>query len=73
MDWFVAGAMLGRTSLPIVDAAPVPALLTVQTSREGFTDLTEALNTQIRAGGLPLGTATLVCLHTSCRGLFGFR
>jgi secondary thiamine-phosphate synthase enzyme len=41
-------------------------MLAVQTSGEGFTDLTEALNSEIRASGLELGTATLVCLHTSC-------
>ncbi|MFQ6537400.1 MULTISPECIES: secondary thiamine-phosphate synthase enzyme YjbQ [Aphanothece] len=41
-------------------------MLAVQTSGEGFTDLTGALNTEIQASGLTLGTATLVCLHTSC-------
>jgi secondary thiamine-phosphate synthase enzyme len=40
--------------------------LAVQTSGEGFTDLTAALNREIAASGLQRGLATLVVLHTSC-------
>ena len=40
--------------------------VTVQTPGEGFTDLTALLNGEIQTSGLRLGTATLVCLHTSC-------
>ena len=40
--------------------------LTLQTSGEGFTDLTAALNREIAASGLQRGVATLVALHTSC-------
>jgi secondary thiamine-phosphate synthase enzyme len=40
--------------------------LTVTTSGEGFTDLTQALNREIAAAGLQQGMAHLVALHTSC-------
>ena len=40
--------------------------LAVQTSGEGFTDLTAALNREIQASGLQQGIAQLVVLHTSC-------
>jgi len=40
--------------------------LAVQTSGEGFTDLTAALNREIAGSGLSRGLATLVALHTSC-------
>ena len=40
--------------------------LSIQTSGEGFTDLTPALNRAIAASGLQQGTALLVALHTSC-------
>jgi len=40
--------------------------LALQTSGEGFTDLTAALNSEIAASGLQRGVATLVALHTSC-------
>ena len=40
--------------------------LAVQTSGEGFTDLTAALNHEIASSGLRRGLATLVALHTSC-------
>ena len=40
--------------------------LAVQTSGEGFTDLTAALNHEIAASGLQQGMAQLVALHTSC-------
>ena len=41
-------------------------LLEVSTSGEGFTDLTAQINAAIRASGIQLGLATLVCQHTSC-------
>jgi secondary thiamine-phosphate synthase enzyme len=40
--------------------------LSLQTSGEGFTDITAALNREIATSGLELGLATLSCLHTSC-------
>ncbi len=40
--------------------------LAVQTSGEGFTDLTAALNREIAASSLQQGIAQLVALHTSC-------
>ena len=40
--------------------------LSLQTSGEGFTDLTAALNREISASGLKHGLATLASLHTSC-------
>jgi len=40
--------------------------LTVDTSSEGFTDLTAGLNREIAASGLRQGMAQLVALHTSC-------
>ena len=40
--------------------------LQLQTSGEGFTNLTTALNREIGASGLRSGLATLGCLHTSC-------
>jgi len=40
--------------------------LALQTSGEGFTDLTAALNREIAASGLQRGVATVVSLHTSC-------
>lgn len=40
--------------------------LELQTSGEGFTDLTAALNREISASGLRSGLATLCSLHTSC-------
>ena len=40
--------------------------LAVQTSGEGFTDLTAALNREIAASGLQQGLLQLVALHTSC-------
>ena len=40
--------------------------LSLQTSGEGFTDLTMALNREISASGLKNGLATLASLHTSC-------
>jgi secondary thiamine-phosphate synthase enzyme len=40
--------------------------LTVDTSGEGFTDLTAGLNREIAASGLRQGMAQLVALHTSC-------
>ena len=40
--------------------------LSLQTSGEGFTDLTGALNREISASGLKNGLATLASLHTSC-------
>jgi secondary thiamine-phosphate synthase enzyme len=40
--------------------------LRLQTSGEGFTDLTAALNREISASGLNSGLATVACLHTSC-------
>ena len=40
--------------------------LSVQTSGEGFTDLTAALNREIAACGLQQGIAQIVALHTSC-------
>ena len=40
--------------------------LALQTSGEGFTDLTAALNREIAASGMQRGVATLVVLHTSC-------
>jgi secondary thiamine-phosphate synthase enzyme len=41
-------------------------MLAVDTSGGSFTDLTAAINQEIAGSGLALGTATLVCLHTSC-------
>ena len=46
--------------------------LAVQTSGEGFTDLTAALNHEIAASGLQQGMAQLVALHTSCSLLVCF-
>jgi len=40
--------------------------LQLQTSGEGFTNLTTALNQEIGASGLRFGLATLCSLHTSC-------
>ncbi len=40
-------------------------VLEVDTAGAGFTDLTGSLNREIAASGLQLGTATLVCQHTS--------
>lgn len=40
--------------------------LALQTSGEGFTDLTAALNREIAASGLQRGVATVASLHTSC-------
>jgi secondary thiamine-phosphate synthase enzyme len=40
--------------------------LQLQTSGEGFTNLTTALNREIGASGLRAGLATICCLHTSC-------
>jgi secondary thiamine-phosphate synthase enzyme len=40
--------------------------LHVETSGEGFTDLTGQLNAVVAASGLQLGLLNLVCLHTSC-------
>jgi secondary thiamine-phosphate synthase enzyme len=40
--------------------------LSLQTSGEGFTDLTDALNQEIGSSGLNNGLANLVALHTSC-------
>jgi secondary thiamine-phosphate synthase enzyme len=40
--------------------------LSLQTSGEGFTDLTAALNREIAASGLDTGVAVLTVLHTSC-------
>ena len=40
--------------------------LAVQTSGEGFTDLTAALNREIASSGLQQGLIQLVALHTSC-------
>jgi len=40
--------------------------LSLETSGEGFTDLTGALNREISASGLKNGLATLASLHTSC-------
>jgi len=40
--------------------------LSLQTSGEGFTDLTAALNREIAASGLDTGLAVLSVLHTSC-------
>ena len=40
--------------------------LRLQTSGEGFTDLTAALNREIAASGLACGVAVLTVLHTSC-------
>jgi len=40
--------------------------LSLQTSGEGFTDLTDALNREIGSSGLNNGLANLVALHTSC-------
>ena len=40
--------------------------LSLQTSGEGFTDLTAALDREISASGLKNGLATLASLHTSC-------
>ena len=40
--------------------------LALQTSGEGFTDLTAALNREIAASGLQRGVATVTSLHTSC-------
>jgi len=40
--------------------------LSLATQGEGFTNITPQLNGAISASGLALGTATLVCLHTSC-------
>jgi secondary thiamine-phosphate synthase enzyme len=40
--------------------------LQLQTSGEGFTNLTAALNQEIGASGLRFGLATLCSLHTSC-------
>ena len=40
--------------------------LTVETDGEGFTDLTPALNQQIRSSGLQQGVLQVVALHTSC-------
>jgi secondary thiamine-phosphate synthase enzyme len=39
--------------------------LAVQTSGEGFTDLTPALNREITASGLSTGIALIACLHSS--------
>ena len=54
-----------------VDALVLPmqqhlTRLSVQTSGEGFTDLTAALNREIAASGLQQGIAQLMALHTSC-------
>ena len=40
--------------------------LSVQTSAEGFTDLTGRINGEIAATGMDTGLAVIVCLHTSC-------
>lgn len=40
--------------------------LQLSTPGEGFTDVTVALNAQIAASGLRLGTATIASQHTSC-------
>ncbi|MFN9621654.1 MAG: secondary thiamine-phosphate synthase enzyme YjbQ [Cyanobacteriota bacterium] len=40
--------------------------LEVNTSGEGFTDLTAALNREIAASGLETGLAVISALHTSC-------
>lgn len=40
--------------------------LEVNTSGEGFTDLTAALNREIGTSGLATGQALISCLHTSC-------
>lgn len=40
--------------------------LEVNTSGEGFTDLTAALNREIGSSGLATGQALISCLHTSC-------
>lgn len=40
--------------------------LNLPTRGKGFINITSKLNTAIGSSGLLLGTATLVCLHTSC-------
>jgi secondary thiamine-phosphate synthase enzyme len=40
-------------------------LLQLQTSGEGFTDITAALNAEIRSSGLDTGIAVISCLHSS--------
>lgn len=40
--------------------------LQLQTSGEGFTDLTASLDREITTSGLRRGVAILSCLHTSC-------
>ena len=40
--------------------------LSLETQGTGFTPITAQLNAAIRASGLQLGMAHLVCLHTSC-------
>jgi secondary thiamine-phosphate synthase enzyme len=40
-------------------------LLQLQTRGEGFTDITAALNAEIRASGLDTGIAVISCLHSS--------
>lgn len=40
-------------------------LLQLQTRGEGFTDITSALNAEIRASGLDTGIAVISCLHSS--------
>lgn len=40
--------------------------LSLQTSGEGFTDLTATLNQEIGSSGLKNGLVNLVALHTSC-------
>ena len=40
--------------------------LSVQTSAEGFTDLTARINGEIAQSGLSTGLAVITCLHTSC-------
>lgn len=65
----MAGAMLGTT--PATAANRVMLFqdlqwLEVNTSGEGFTDLTAQANAAIAASGIRLGLATLVAQHTSC-------
>ena len=40
-------------------------LLRLETRGEGFTDITAALNAEIRASGLDTGIAVVACLHSS--------
>ena len=40
-------------------------LLQLQTGGEGFTNITAALNAEIRASGLDTGIAVISCLHSS--------